>query len=95
VYLANLNVWNGIGSSGLQVAPVPNRPGNRVDGDGKPIDYVVPTISLGQCHGRKFIGLYARLLTRYLRIPADALQKSLLEAGIGIDTQARPLFVDD
>jgi len=46
-------------------------------------------------HGRKFIGLYANLLTRYLRIPADALHKSLIAARIGIDTQARPLFVDD
>ena len=46
-------------------------------------------------HGRKFIGLYAHLLTRYLRIPADALHKSLIDAGIGIDMQARPLFVDD
>jgi len=48
VYLANINVWNGLGNSGLQVAPVPNRPGNRADGDGKPIDNVVPVISLGQ-----------------------------------------------
>jgi hypothetical protein len=48
VYLANLTVWNGLGSSGLQVAPVPNRPENRVDGDGKPIDNVVPVVSLGQ-----------------------------------------------
>jgi len=46
-------------------------------------------------HGRKFMGLYVRLLTRYLRIPADALQKSLLDARIGMDTQARPWFVDD
>ena len=46
-------------------------------------------------HGRKFIGLYAHLLTRYLRFPAGALQKSLFDTGIGIDMQARPLFVDD
>ena len=46
-------------------------------------------------HGRKFMGLYAQLLTRYLRIPTDALLKSLLAAGIEIDMQARPIFVDD
>ena len=46
-------------------------------------------------HGPRFVGLYAQLLTRYLRISSEALQTSLLDAGIGIDAQARPLFVDD
>ena len=45
-------------------------------------------------HGPKFMGLYAQLLTRYLRVPTDALLKSLLKAGVAIDTQAAPVFVD-
>jgi hypothetical protein len=45
-------------------------------------------------HGPKFMGLYAQLLTRYLRVPTDALLKSLLRAGVAIDTQAAPVFVD-
>ena len=45
-------------------------------------------------HGPKFMGLYAQLLTRYLRVPTDALLKSLHAAGIAIDTQAAPVFVD-
>ena len=46
-------------------------------------------------HGAKFMGLYAQLLTRYLRIPTDALHKSLHAAGIEIDMQAGPVFIDD
>ena len=45
-------------------------------------------------HGPKFMGLYAQLLTRYLRVPTDALLASLHAAGITIDTQAAPVFVD-
>ena len=45
-------------------------------------------------HGPKFMGLYAQLLTRYLRVPTDALLTSLHAAGIAIDTQAAPVFVD-
>ena len=45
-------------------------------------------------HGPKFVGLYAQLLTRYLRIPTDALLQSLDSAGIGIDPQSEPIFVD-
>jgi hypothetical protein len=45
-------------------------------------------------HGPKFMGLYAQLLTRYLRVPTGALLRSLHAAGIAIDTQAEPTFVD-
>ena len=45
-------------------------------------------------HGPKFMGLYAQLLTRYLRVPTDALLKSLHAAGIAIDMHAEPVFVD-
>jgi hypothetical protein len=45
-------------------------------------------------HGPKFMGLYAQLLTRYLRVPTDALLSSLHAAGIAIDTQAAPVFID-
>ena len=41
-----------------------------------------------------FIGLYAQLLTRYLRIPSDALLTSLRVAGIEMDTRAEPIFID-
>ena len=40
------------------------------------------------------MGLYSQLLTRYLRLPTDALLTSLHAAGIAIDTQALPVFVD-
>jgi hypothetical protein len=46
-------------------------------------------------HGPKFMGLYARLLTRYLRVPRGALLTSLHTAGIGIDEPAEPFFIDD
>jgi hypothetical protein len=46
-------------------------------------------------HGRVFMGLYGQLLIRYLRVPTDALVKSLSSAGIEADIQAKPLFVDD
>ena len=45
-------------------------------------------------HGAKFIGLYAQLLTRYLRIPSDALLLSLHVAGIEMDMRAEPIFID-
>ena len=43
---------------------------------------------------QKFVGLYAQLLMRYLRVPADALITSLHVAGIEFDMQAKPVFVD-
>jgi hypothetical protein len=45
-------------------------------------------------HGPEFMGLYARLLTRYLRIPLDTLLTSARDAGIEVDMQAQPFFVD-
>ena len=45
-------------------------------------------------HGAKFMGLYVQLLTRYLRLPMDALLTSVHAAGIDIDHQATPVFLD-
>ncbi len=45
-------------------------------------------------HGPKFMGLYVQLLTRYLRLPMDALLSSVHTAGIEIDPQAVPVFLD-
>jgi hypothetical protein len=45
-------------------------------------------------HGAKFMGLYILLLTRYLRLPADALLTSAHAAGVDIDHQAVPVFLD-
>jgi hypothetical protein len=41
------------------------------------------------------MGLYAHLLIRYLRVPADTLSQSLDAAGIEADMQAKPVFIDD
>jgi hypothetical protein len=45
-------------------------------------------------HGAQFMGLYVQLLTRYLRLPMDALLTSVHAAGIDIDQQAVPVFLD-
>jgi hypothetical protein len=45
-------------------------------------------------HGPVFMGLYARLLIRYLRLDEACLLASLREAGISIASGARPVFVD-
>jgi hypothetical protein len=45
-------------------------------------------------HGAKFMGLYVQLLTRYLRLPVDALLTSVRAAGIDLDHQATPVFLD-
>ena len=45
-------------------------------------------------HGAKFMGLYVQLLTRYLRLPMEALLTSVHAAGIDIDHQATPVFLD-
>ena len=45
-------------------------------------------------HGAKFMGLYIQLLTRYLRLPMDALLTSVHASGIDIDHQATPVFLD-
>jgi hypothetical protein len=36
-----------------------------------------------------------QLLIRYLRLSADALSKTLDTAGIEVDAQAKPVFLDD
>src|SRR5207249_3216651 len=46
-------------------------------------------------HGAVFMGLYARLLVRYLRVPTDTLLTSLKADGIAADMQAEPIFVND
>jgi hypothetical protein len=46
-------------------------------------------------HGPIFMGLYAQLLIRYLRVPFDALRQSLDAARIAADMQAKPVFIDD
>jgi hypothetical protein len=51
--------------------------------------------SFSDGHGAKFMGVYAQLLTRYLRIPTDVLLESLHTAGIEVDMQAEPVFIDD
>ena len=50
---------------------------------------------LFRSHGPKFVGIYAQLLMRYLRVPADALITSLHAAGIDLDMQAKPVFIDE
>jgi hypothetical protein len=46
-------------------------------------------------HGSTFMGLYAQLLTRYLRVPSNALLRSLHAAGIEVDIGAKPVFIDN
>ena len=46
-------------------------------------------------HGPTFLGLYAQLLIRYLRVPPDALGRSLHDADIEVDMHARPIFLND
>lgn len=48
----------------------------------------------GDGHGAIFVGLYAKLLAQYLRLPAAELLASLRMAGIAVDPEARPSFVD-
>lgn len=45
-------------------------------------------------HGPNFMGVYARLLTRYLRMDEAELLSSLADAGIRIARDARPVFLD-
>jgi hypothetical protein len=45
-------------------------------------------------HGSVFMGLYVRLLVRYLRLDEACLLSSLRNAGIGIARDARPVFLD-
>jgi hypothetical protein len=45
-------------------------------------------------HGPVFMGLYVRLLVRYLRLDEACLRASLRETGISIARDARPVFLD-
>jgi len=45
-------------------------------------------------HGPVFMGLYVRLLVRYLRLDEPWLLASLRDAGISIERDARPPFLD-
>jgi hypothetical protein len=45
-------------------------------------------------HGPIFMGVYFRLLVRYLRLDPKLLSASLREAGIVFVRDARPMFVD-
>ena len=45
-------------------------------------------------HGPVFMGMYVRLLVRYLRMDEAGLLASLREAGIAVDSSARPVFLD-
>lgn len=45
-------------------------------------------------HGPVFMGLYVKLLTLYLRMPAAMLIDSATAAGIAVDAEARPFFAD-
>ena len=45
-------------------------------------------------HGPKFIGLYVKMLARYLRVPVDMSLVSLEAADIEVDIRAEPIFID-
>ncbi len=45
-------------------------------------------------HGARFVGLYLRLLARHARMPEEELARSLRDAGIAFDPDARPVFLD-
>jgi hypothetical protein len=45
-------------------------------------------------HGPVFMGLYVRLLVRYLRLDEGDVLASLRQAGISITRDARPVFLD-
>jgi hypothetical protein len=44
-------------------------------------------------HGPCFVGIYLRLLVRYMRLPPGELLESLQAAGIAVDADAQPVFV--
>jgi hypothetical protein len=45
-------------------------------------------------HGPIFMGVYVGLLSRYLRLRPDALHASLMQDGIAVHPDARPMFLD-
>jgi len=46
-------------------------------------------------HGPVFMGLYAQMLARYMRLPTKELCQSLAGAGIEVDLAAKPIFIDE
>lgn len=48
----------------------------------------------GDGHGPRFMGLYLRLLARYLRLPHVALLESASAAGLVVQADAVPIFLD-
>jgi hypothetical protein len=45
-------------------------------------------------HGPDFLGVYVTLLGRYLRLNPATLLQSLAEAGLQVNRDARPVFMD-
>jgi hypothetical protein len=45
-------------------------------------------------HGPLFMGVYVRLIERYLRLDPQMLIDSIQDAGIKIAREARPVFVE-
>jgi hypothetical protein len=45
-------------------------------------------------HGPIFMGVYVRLIERYLRLDTRTLIDSLQDAGIEVTRDARPVFID-
>jgi hypothetical protein len=45
-------------------------------------------------HGPVFVGLYAQMLARYMRVPFEELAQSLATFGIEVDLTAKPVFED-
>jgi hypothetical protein len=43
-------------------------------------------------HGAVFMGLYAQMLIRYLRVPIEELRQSLAAAVVEVDLAATPVF---
>ncbi len=48
----------------------------------------------GAGHGPDFVGVYVRLLVRYSRLDENMLSRTLAEAGIAWNPDARPAFLD-
>ncbi len=48
----------------------------------------------GAGHGPDFVGVYVRLLARYCRLDVEMLARTLAEAGIAWNPEARPAFLD-
>jgi hypothetical protein len=46
-------------------------------------------------HGPVFMGLYAQMLVRYLRVPIDVMAQSLAAGDIEADLTAKPIFTDE